>query len=77
VMGFVFIFAVLKITAILLKADKQLWKWRTFKDAASLLFNYRNGIVIKLFLPWTKSLRKDFHPNDHDTTLLLQRFATA
>lgn len=77
VMGIVFIFAIFKITAILLKADKQLWKWRTFKDAASLLFNFRNGIVTKLFVPWTKSLKKDFHPNNHNTTTLLQRFATA
>ena len=77
IIGIIFIISIFRITAILLKEDKQLWKWRTFRDAASLLFNHRNGIVIKLFVPWTHALKKDFHPNNHDTTSLLQRFATA
>jgi len=72
--GILFITAVLRSTIVLLYADKQLWKWRTIKDAASLLFNYRNGIITSLFLPWIRCLKMNFHPNDHDTTLLLQRF---
>jgi hypothetical protein len=73
--GIIFITVILRNTIILLHADKQLWKWRTVKDAANLLFNYRDGIVTSLLLPWIRCLKINFHPNDHDTTLLLQRFS--
>jgi predicted metal-dependent hydrolase len=73
--GPAFIFCAIANTIRLLRADKQLWKWRTVKDAVDLLFNYRHGIFTKLIFPWMRCLKINFHPNNHDTTLLLQRFA--
>jgi predicted metal-dependent hydrolase len=62
-------------TMVLLQADNQLWKWRTVKDAGSLLFNLKNGFVTKLFGPWLGFMRKDFHPSQHDNTALLLQYS--
>jgi predicted metal-dependent hydrolase len=60
---------------VLLKADKQLWKLQTLKDAVSLLFNLKNGFVTKLFVPWLGFMRKGFHPSQHDNTDLLLQYS--
>jgi predicted metal-dependent hydrolase len=66
-----------KSTIILLKHDKQLYKWQTFKDACSLLFSPKNGLIIKLALPWFTFMKKNFHPTQQDTTILLSQFSKA
>ena len=58
----------------LLKHDKQLWKWKTFKDAAVFLFGW-DGINVQTFLPLIKIFKPNFHPWDHDTRYLLTQYA--
>jgi predicted metal-dependent hydrolase len=72
-----FTWNIAKGTIILLKHDNQLYKWRTVKDACSLLFGPKNGLIPKLIAPWFKFMKKDFHPNQHDNTLLLSQFSKA
>jgi len=72
-----FIWNIGKNTVVLLHADKQLYKWRTVRDAISLLFSFKNGLIIKLVAPWLTFMKKDFHPNQHDTTELLSKFSKA
>ena len=55
-----------KNTIVLLHADKQLWKWSTWSDMLSFLFNTKTGLLTKSFIPWCDFLKKDFHPNDQD-----------
>jgi predicted metal-dependent hydrolase len=72
-----FIYDITRNTIVLLKTDKQLWKWRTVKDACSLLFNRNNGLITKLAAPWFDFMRKDFHPNYHSHTALLNNYSKA
>lgn len=67
----VFWYNLLTTTCRLLRADKQLWKWRTLTDAWYFLFD-KNGMIRGPFKLWLNFFRKDFHPNDHDDTLLLK-----
>ena len=62
-------------TILLLKADGQLWKWRTLKDAIGLMFDKNTGFVRKMFKPWLAFMRKDFHPDDIDNTGLLLQYS--
>jgi len=61
-----------KNTLVFLHVDKQLWKWNTWKDMVSFLFNRKTGLITKSLVPWLEFLKKDFHPNDqnHDHILL-------
>jgi predicted metal-dependent hydrolase len=59
----------------LLKADKQLWKWQTFKDATSFMFNKKNGFIRKSFKPWFNFMTYNFHPKNHDHTDLLRKYS--
>lgn len=72
-----FVWDISKNTIALLRADNQLYKWRTICDAASLLFGFKNGIVTKLISPWLTFMKKDFHPRQHDNTELLSKFSKA
>jgi len=45
-----------------------LWKWSTWKSAASYLFGQR-GLVRQTFKPWRDYLRTDFHPNQQTSDL--------
>jgi predicted metal-dependent hydrolase len=65
---------IIKGTVILLKQDKQLWKWTTLKDAWKFLFNLKNGVLIHTVNPYLKIMNKDFTPNDIDHTLLLSKY---
>ena len=69
-----FIWGTTKNTVALLKADKQLFKWRTVRDLISLLFNFKNGIVIKVFIPWLTFMKKDFHPSQYNMSTLLTQY---
>ena len=70
-----FIWDISRNLIVLLKADGQLWKWQTLKDAGSLLFNTKNGFVTKLFMPWLGFMRQGFHPSQHDNTHLLLQYS--
>jgi predicted metal-dependent hydrolase len=70
-----FVWDISRNLIVLLKADKQLWKWQTLKDAGSLLFNRKNGFVSKLFIPWLGFMRRDFHPSQHDNNDLLLQYS--
>jgi predicted metal-dependent hydrolase len=58
----------------LLRHDKQLWKWKTFKDAASFLWGM-DGLNVKTFIPLLKFFKPNFHPWDHDTRYLLEQYS--
>jgi hypothetical protein len=45
-----------------------LWKWSTWKSAASYLFGKR-GLIRCAYRPWREYLRRDFHPSQQDSTL--------
>lgn len=62
-------------TISFLKADKQLWKWQTFKDATSFMFNKKNGFIRKSFKPWFNFMTYNFHPKNHDHTDLLRKYS--
>ena len=66
-----YMYSVLKATVQLLHADKQLWKWRTVKDAWTMLFA-TNGLFRGNVSSWLDYFKKDFHPNDHDDSKLLR-----
>jgi predicted metal-dependent hydrolase len=51
-----------------LKRDGTLWKWSTWKSAATYLFG-RRGIIRQTHQPWREYLQRDFHPSRQDTTL--------
>jgi len=72
-----FVWDISKNTVALLRADKQLYKWRTLRDAVSTLFNTQNGLITKLILPWMTFMKKDFHPTHHNSTVLLSQFSKA
>ena len=50
-----------------LRRDGTLWKWSTWKSAGSYLFGKR-GLVRQTYKPWKEYFRRDFHPNQQDST---------
>jgi predicted metal-dependent hydrolase len=48
-----------------LRRDGTLWRWQTWKSAASFLFG-KEGLVRESFRPWRDYFRTDFHPRQHD-----------
>lgn len=67
----VFAWSIMYGTIAMLYTDKQLWKWRNIKDAWFMLFAPQ-GIIRETFIPWLHFMRRDFHPTDHDNTILLK-----
>ena len=57
----------LRQTVANLRSDGTLWKWSTWRSAASCLFGKR-GLVLQTFEPWRDYWQRDFHPNQHDST---------
>jgi predicted metal-dependent hydrolase len=49
-----------------LRQDGTLWRWSTWRSAASYLFGHR-GLVRQTFRPWRHYLRADFHPSHQDS----------
>jgi len=49
-------------TILYLKVDGQLWRWRTLVDGVSFLFNFRNGLVPCLIIPFFKFFKDNYHP---------------
>jgi predicted metal-dependent hydrolase len=64
----IFLSDTLRQTVNNLSHDGTLWKWSTWKSAASFLFG-RRGLVRQTFRPWRAYLRKDFHPEQQATDL--------
>jgi len=50
-----------------LRHDGTLWRWSTWKSAASCLFG-RRGLVRQTYRPWKQYLREDFHPRQQDSS---------
>ena len=57
-----------------LRRDGTLWKWSTWKSAASYLFGKR-GLIRESYKPWREYLRPDFHPSQQDSSLSQRWFA--
>lgn len=51
-----------------LRRDGVLWKWSTWKSAASFLFGQR-GIIRNTYKPWREYFRSDFHPKQQESKL--------
>jgi uncharacterized protein len=62
----IFLGDTLRQTVNNLRRDGTLWKWATWKSAASYLFGKR-GLVRQTYRPWRDYLRKDFHPSQQDS----------
>jgi predicted metal-dependent hydrolase len=63
----VFLADTLRQTAANLRRDGTLWKWSTWKSAASYLFG-RRGLVRQTYRPWREYLRRDFYPSQQDAS---------
>ena len=62
-----FVTDVLRQTARNLWHDGELFRWRTWRSAASFLLG-RDGLVRRTFKPWRAYFREDFHPSQQDAT---------
>ncbi|MES2632811.1 MAG: metal-dependent hydrolase [Pseudomonadota bacterium] len=62
----IFLGDTLRQTVRNLKDDGTLWKFSTWKSAASYLFGKR-GLVRLTYKPWREYLRADFHPSQQDS----------
>jgi len=58
----IFVGDTLRQTVANLRRDGTLWRWRTWRSAASLLFG-RGGLVRHASAPWRARFRRDFHPS--------------
>lgn len=63
----IFLADTLRQTASNLQRDGTLWKWSTWKSAASYLFGKR-GLIRQTCRPWHEYLRPDFHPSQQDSS---------
>lgn len=64
----IFLTDTLRQTVNNLHRDGTLWKWSTWKSAASCLFGKR-GLIRETFAPWREYKRADFHPSQQDSSL--------
>jgi uncharacterized protein len=62
-----FLMETLRQTLKNLRDDGTLWKWSTWKSAASYLFGKR-GLVRETYRPWREYFRRDFHPSQQDSS---------
>jgi len=63
----IFLLDTLRQTVLNLKNDGTLWKWSTWRSAASYLFGKR-GLVRLTYRPWRDYFRRDFHPRQQDSS---------
>jgi predicted metal-dependent hydrolase len=63
----IFLGDVIRQTIHNLRRDRTLWKWSTWKSAATFLFGKR-GLVRQLYKPWREYFRVDFHPRQQDSS---------
>jgi hypothetical protein len=50
-----------------LRRDGLLWKWSTWRSGWSFLFGER-GLVTQTWRPWKEYFRRDFHPDQQDSS---------
>jgi predicted metal-dependent hydrolase len=62
----IFLGDTLRQTVNNLRRDGTLWKWGTWKSAASYLFG-RRGIIRQNYKAWREYFRADFHPSQQDS----------
>ncbi|MDF2467431.1 MAG: hypothetical protein K0Q43_5666 [Ramlibacter sp.] len=62
----IFLGDTLRQTVDNLRRDGTLWKWQTWKSAATTLFGKR-GLIRQTWRPWRAYLRQDFHPAQQDS----------
>jgi predicted metal-dependent hydrolase len=67
----IFLGDTLRQTVNNLQHDGTLWKWSTWKSAASTLFG-RRGLVRQTLRPWRQYLRRDFHPTQQESSASVQ-----
>jgi len=58
-----------------LRQDQALWRWRTWRSAASFLFG-KQGLVRCTYKPWRDYKSLDFHPSQHDAQASIQWLAS-
>ena len=63
-----------KNTLVFLHNDNQLWKWSTWKDMVSFLFNKQTGLLTKSFVPWLEFMKNGFHPDDQNHLAILDHY---
>ena len=63
----IFLLDTLRQTVLNLQRDGTLWKWRTWRSAATYLFG-RRGLVRLTYRPWRDYFRPDFHPRQQDSS---------
>ena len=61
-----------KNTFIFLRADKQLYKWKTLKDALVMLFDKQSGVIRCSMPQMLDFMRADWHPNQTNHSVLLK-----
>lgn len=64
----IFITDTLRQTVNNLRRDGSLWRWRTWREAASFLFG-QHGLVRHTWWPWCAYFKRGFHPRDQDSGL--------
>jgi hypothetical protein len=64
---FFFLTDALRQTLANLRRDGTLWRWSTWKSAASFLIGKR-GVVRRAWRPWRAYFRTDFHPSQQDAS---------
>ena len=64
----VFLRGVLRQTLLNLKRDGTLWRWKTWRSAATCVFGKR-GLARQTWQPWRSYLRADFHPGRQESGL--------
>ncbi|MDB5860370.1 MAG: hypothetical protein JWQ76_4059 [Ramlibacter sp.] len=62
----IFLMDTLRQTINNLHHDGTLWKWSTWKGAASYLFGQR-GLVRLTYQPWRAYFKRDFHPDQQES----------
>ena len=56
---------------IMLQSDGKLWSVREWLTGFNYLF-IRPGVLRRVFIPWLRFMRKDFHPWQHDNRELIE-----
>ena len=67
---FFFLKDTLRNLCIMLQKDGKLWSVREWASGFNYLF-VNPGIMRRVFVPWLRFLRKDFHPWQHDNRFLI------
>jgi predicted metal-dependent hydrolase len=62
----IFLTDTLRQTIANLRRDGTLWQWSTWKSAARHMLG-RRGLLRQTYKPWRDYLKRDFHPDQHDS----------